>query len=436
MAPSLHEVDGLRRRGADQPVLNIRRTIKERVYSAISPEVVLRSLESDPIRVRRELEDLIRKVITEGEFLLPRDERQRAILGIIDEILGYGPLEPLLSDASISEIMVNGPNHVFIERSGRLHETDITFESEDHLMRIIDKILGPTGRRVDESSPMVDARLPDGSRVNVVIPPLAISGPVLTVRKFRAKPFTLGEMIEQGSVSEEMAGLLDAYIKARLNVIVTGGTGSGKTTLLNTLSSSIEPDERVVSVEDSAELRIDLPHVVALETRPASIDGKGLVPIRSLVVNALRMRPDRIIVGEVRGGEALDMLQAMNTGHDGSLTTLHANSPRDAISRLEAMVMMAGTNLPSQAIREQIVGGIDLVVHLARLQDGSRKVTDIAEVAGLVKGRIALKRMCGFDLFDLREESVVAGEWFFDLSESSVFQAGQLPVGRFREVNE
>lgn len=412
MASLLQKVGVPRPELAEFSVPGVRRAIKERVHARIRPDEVLRSLERNPVQLRRELEGLIKRVIEESEFLLPKAERERIVFGVLDEILGYGPLEPLLADISVSEIMVNGPHRVFIERSGKILETDICFENDDHLMQVIDKILRPTGRRVDESSPMVDARLPNGSRVNIIIPPLSMCGPILTIRKFRAIPFTLDELIEEGSISAEIAATLDAYIKARLNLIVTGGTGSGKTTLLNTLASSIALDERIVSVEDSAELKIDLPHVVALETRPASLDGKGLVSMRSLVINALRMRPDRIVVGEVRGGEALDMLQAMNTGHDGSLTTLHANSPQDAISRLEVMVMMAGTKLPSQAIREQIAGGVDAIIHLARLQDGSRKVIDVDEVTGVTGGVVVLDRVCGFDFSPSGDETICDGEWF------------------------
>ncbi|MCL5291159.1 MAG: CpaF family protein [Actinobacteria bacterium] len=412
MAPILQRLEAAQRRpGGSFSILNTQRAVKERVYASISPGEILRSLELNPVQVRRELEGTIRRIIEEGEFLLPRLERDKVISGVLNEILGYGPIEPLLADPSISEIMVNGPYRVYIERSGRIAETDITFEDNEHVLRVIDKILAPIGRRVDESSPMVNARLPDGSRVNVVIPPLSLNGPTLTIRKFKSKLLGLQDLVELGSLTEEMAELFEASIKSRLNTVVTGGTGSGKTTLLNVLSSMIPSSERIVTVEDSAELRFNQPHVVSLEGRPPNIEGKGQVAIRDLVINALRMRPDRIVVGEVRGGEALDMLQAMNTGHDGSLTTLHANSPREAVSRLETMVMMAGTKLPIQAIREQIVGGVDLIIHQARFQDGSRKVTDVAEVVGLEGERVVLESICGFRPERVDEQGQVKGDW-------------------------
>ncbi len=312
-----------------------------------------------------------------------RAERGRIALELYDQIRGLGPLEKLLADPTVSEIMVNGSKRVYIERRGRLVLSDVTFADDEQLMGVIDRIVSPLGRHCDEANPMVDARLKDGSRVNAVIPPLALKGPTLTIRKFSKKPFTINDLIGFGSLNMKMASFLEACVKGRLNVVVSGGTGSGKTTLLNVLSAFIPPDERIVTIEDAAEIQLSQDHVVTLESRPANLEGKGQITIRDLVRNALRMRPDRIVVGEVRGGEALDMLQAMNTGHDGSLTTGHANSPRDMLSRLETMVLMAGMNLPVAAIRQQIASAIDLIVQQARLRDGSRKITSISEILGM-----------------------------------------------------
>lgn len=413
MGSLLKRLDSVSRRGGlDIAYPNALRAIKERVYASISPAEIVRALEINPIQVRRDLDGTIRRVIEEGGFLLPRTEREKVVIAVLNEILGFGPIEPLLSDPSISEIMINGAHRVYIERSGKIQETEVTFEDSEHVMRIIDKILAPVGRRVDESSPMVNARLTDGSRVNIIIPPLCLNGPTITIRKFKSKQLSLLDLVELGSLTMAMAELLEGCIKAKLNIVVTGGTGSGKTTLLNVLSSLIPNNERIVTIEDSAELRFNQPHVVSLEGRPSNIEGKGAVAIRDLVINALRMRPDRIVVGEVRGGEALDMLQAMNTGHDGSLTTLHANSPREALARLETMVMMAGTKLPVEAVREQIVGGINLLVHQARLQDGSRKVLEVAEVAGIKKGKVDIDSVCGYRLKGVNKDGIVIGEWY------------------------
>lgn len=330
-------------------------------------------------------------VMDEEITLVPQVERKRIIPEILDEVLGFGPIEPLLKDVSISEIMVNNANQVYIERNGKLELTDVTFRDDAHVMHIIEKIIAPLGRRIDESSPMVDARLPDGSRVNAIIPPLALKGPVLTIRKFSKEPYQVDDLIKFGTWTEEIAEFLKACVEGKLNIVVSGGTGSGKTTTLNILSSLIPSDERIVTVEDAAELQLRQEHVVTLEARPANIEGKGQITMRDLVKNCLRMRPDRIIVGEVRGGEALDMLQAMNTGHDGSLTTGHANSPRDMLARLETMVLMAGMNLPDKAIREQIASAIDLIIHEARLPDGSRKITNITEIQGMEGDIITLQ---------------------------------------------
>ena len=333
--------------------------------------------------VRRTIQGLFEQILTEENIVLSRPERARLFEQIAAEILGFGPLQSLLEDDTITEIMVNGPKNIYIERKGKIHRVPITFESNEHVMRIIDRIVAPLGRRIDESSPYVDARLPDGSRVNAVIPPISLVGPVLTIRKFSKNPITVDQMIQFGSISAESVQFLKACVEARLNVIISGGTGSGKTTLLNVLSSFIPSDERILTIENAAELQLRQEHVVTLESRPPNIEGRGEITIRDLVINALRMRPERIIVGECRGGETLDMLQAMNTGHDGSMTTAHANSPRDALSRIETMCLMAGMDLPIRAIREQVASAVDLIVQQERMRDGTRKVTTIAEVSGM-----------------------------------------------------
>lgn len=333
--------------------------------------------------VRRTIQNLFEQILTEENIVLSRPERARLFEQISAEILGFGPLQSLLEDDTITEIMVNGPKNVYIERKGKVHRVPITFESNDHVMRIIDRIVAPLGRRIDESSPYVDARLPDGSRVNAVIPPISLVGPVLTIRKFSKNPITVDQMIQFGSVSAEAVQFLKACVESRLNIIISGGTGSGKTTLLNVLSSFIPSDERILTIENAAELQLRQEHVVTLESRPANIEGRGEITIRDLVINALRMRPERIIVGECRGGETLDMLQAMNTGHDGSMTTAHANTPRDALSRIETMCLMAGMDLPIRAIREQVASAVDLICQQERMRDGTRKVTTITEVSGM-----------------------------------------------------
>ena len=375
--------------------------IQTRVIQDLDPKLDL----ANQVEVRRHIEEIFGRVIDEEGLALTRAERVRMLEQITDEIIGLGPLEPLLRDETVTEIMVNGPRQVYIERSGRLELTNVVFQNDDHVMRIIDRIITPIGRRIDESSPMVDARLTDGSRVNAIIPPLSLIGPVITIRKFSASPFTVDDLIRFGTATPEMFDFLRACVEARLNIFVSGGTGSGKTTTLNVLSSFIPNDERIITVEDAAELQLRQEHVVTLESRPSNIEGKGAIPIRELVKNCLRMRPDRIIVGECRGGEALDMLQAMNTGHDGSMSTGHANTPRDMLSRLETMVLMAGVDLPLRAIREQVASAVDLIVHQTRMKDGTRRIEYITEVQGM-EGDIVVMQ----DVFLFEQTGVLDGK--------------------------
>src|SRR5687767_14747065 len=374
--------------------------IQQRVISDIDPKLDL----ANAVEVRREIEEAFGRALDAEGLALTRAERTRMLEQITDEIVGLGPLEPLLRDEGITEVMVNGPRQVYIERGGKLELTNVTFQNDEHVMRIIDRIISPIGRRVDESSPMVDARLVDGSRVNAIIPPISLVGPVLTIRKFAATPLTTDDLIRFGTSTPEMFDFLRACVEARLNVFVSGGTGSGKTTMLNVLSSFIPNDERIVTVEDAAELQLRQEHVVTLESRPANIEGKGAIPIRELVRNALRMRPNRIIVGECGGGEALDMLQAMNTGHDGSMSTGHANSPRDMLSRLETMVLFAGVELPLRAVREQVASAVDLIVQMDRMKDGQRRITHITEVQGMEGDLIVLQ-----DIFVFEQTGVSEG---------------------------
>ena len=333
--------------------------------------------------LRRLVDSRLRDLLEAEEMPLSIQEKAQIIQQIGDNILGLGPIEPFIRDPEITEIMVNGHRAVYIERAGKIHRTEVEFKSEEDLRRAIDKIVGRVGRRIDDASPYVDARLADGSRVNAIIPPVAIRGSALTVRKFSADPFTAKDLVDFGTMTPEVVRFLDACVRGRLNILVSGGTGAGKTTLLNVLSAFLPEDERIITIEDSAELRLQQPHVVSLEYRPPNIEGEGEITIRDLVRNALRMRPDRIVVGEVRGGETLDMLQAMNTGHDGSISTIHANSPRDVLSRLETLALMAGMDLTVRALREQVAAALDLIVHVSRLQDGVRRVTNVSEVVGL-----------------------------------------------------
>jgi len=381
----------------------IKKRVQERLLSELDPRLDL----SRTAEVRQQVQEVFNTILETESIVLSRAERLRLFESIAAEIMGYGPIEPLLRDDSITEVMVNGPKQVYIERGGKLFKTDVVFESDDHVMRIIDRIVSPIGRRVDESSPYVDARLPDGSRVNIVIPPISLVGPVITIRKFSRDPFTVDDLIRFGTMTPEIAKFLESCVQARLNIIVSGGTGSGKTTTLNVLSSFIPNDERIVTIENAAELQLHQEHVVTLESRPPNIEGKGEITIRDLVINSLRMRPERIIVGECRGGEALDMLQAMNTGHDGSLTTLHSNSPRDTLARLETMVLMAGMELPIRAIREQIAAAVDLIVHQERLRDGARKLVSITEVQGMEGDIIVLQDIFIFEKTGIREGKVI-----------------------------
>jgi pilus assembly protein CpaF len=356
------------------------------------------------------LKQQLEEVYVQSKVNLPGDLRQQIFQEIIDELTGFGPLQPLLEDSDVTEVMVNGPKKVYIEKAGKLIKTPITFDDDDHVMRIIDRIILPLGRRVDADSPTVDARLPDGSRVNAVIRPVSIDGPSITIRKFKKDKLSIQQLIEYGSLNANMAEFVRACVIARLNIVISGGTGSGKTTLLNALSGYIPEEERIVTIEDAAELQLQQDHVMRMETKVANVDGTGAVTIRDLVRNSLRMRPDRIVVGECRGGEALDMLQAMNTGHDGSLTTLHANTPRDALSRLETMVLMAGMDLPLKVVRQQISSAVDLIIQQTRLKDGARKITAITEVVGMEGDTVVLTDIFKFEQTGVGENNKVIGE--------------------------
>lgn len=358
---------------------DLKTRVQNRLLAELDPSMDITKTDD----VRKTIQGLFEQILNEENIVLSRPERARLFEQISAEILGLGPLQPLLEDETVTEVMVNGAKNIYVERKGKIHRVPVTFESNDHVMRIIDRIVAPLGRRIDESSPYVDARLADGSRVNAVIPPISLIGPVLTIRKFSKIPITLEQLVQFGTLTPDSIQFLKACVEARLNIVISGGTGSGKTTLLNILSGFIPSDERIITIENAAELQLRQEHVVTLESRPPNIEGRGEITIRNLVVNALRMRPDRIIVGEIRDDAALDMLQAMNTGHDGSMTTLHSNSPRDTLSRLETMTLMAGMELPVRAIREQVSSAIDMIIHEERMRDGSRKVTFITEVSGM-----------------------------------------------------
>jgi len=391
--------------------------LKKKIHKRILTEFDIGSFDSsmDEERmkeIKEKIKGIIESYIAEEDTKgLSREMRSKVVSELLDDILGLGPLEPLLRQEDVSEIMVNGPNDIYIERNGKIVLTDYHFTTEEQLRTVIDRILAPIGRRVDESSPLVDARLKDGSRVNIIISPLSLIGPVITIRKFVAQRLGIQDLIKLGSITKEIVDFLEICVKMRKNIIVSGGTGSGKTTLLNMLSSFIPSDERIVTIEDSAELKLRQRHVITLESKPPNIEGKGAIPIRRLVINALRMRPDRIVVGECRGGEALDMLQAMNTGHDGSLTTIHANTPKDAVSRLTTMVIMAGTELPQKAILEQIASAINVIVQTARLSDGSRKITKVTEVLGLDGDKVNMQDIFYFDQKGIDERKKIVGEF-------------------------
>jgi pilus assembly protein CpaF len=361
------------------PLVDLKTRVQNRLLTELDPSTDITKINE----VRSTIQELFEQVLAEENILLSRPEKQRLFEQIAADILGFGPLQPLLEDEAVTEIMVNGAKNIYVERKGKIHRAPVSFESDDHVMRVIERIVAPLGRRIDESSPYVDARLPDGSRVNAVIPPISLVGPVITIRKFAKNPITIEQLVQYGSISPEALQFLKACVESSLNIVISGGTGSGKTTLLNVLSMFIPIDDRIVTIENAAELQLRQEHVVTLESRPPNIEGRGEVTIRHLVVNALRMRPDRIIVGEIRDEAALDMLQAMNTGHDGSMTTAHSNGPRDTLSRIETMCLMAGMDLPIRAIREQISSAIDLVVHQERMRDGTRKVSHITEVSGM-----------------------------------------------------
>ncbi len=387
----------LRRRQAPAPARDAFGELKTRLQQKIIAELDPKLDLSRPDQVRKTIEDLFNTFYAQEEVVLARAERVRLFDEILSEILGLGPLEKLLKDTSVDEIMVNGPRSIYIERHGKIEKTNLGFDSDAHVMRIIDRIVSPLGRRVDEGQPYVDARLPDGSRVNVIIPPLAVGGPTVTIRKFAKIPFTIEDLIKNGTFSPEYVQFMKACVEAKLNTIISGGTGTGKTTQLNILSGFVPNDERIITIENAAELQLRQEHVITLESRPSNIEGRGEVSMRDLVVNSLRMRPDRIIVGECRAGEALDMLQAMNTGHEGSMSTVHANSPRDSLHRLETMVLMAGVDLPLKAIREQIAGALDLIIQIERMRDGTRRIVQVVEVQGMEGDVIVTQEVFKFE---------------------------------------
>ncbi|HKH31741.1 MAG TPA: CpaF family protein [Gaiellaceae bacterium] len=390
----------------DDPFAELKNRVHLSVIGELGPQLFNATMDPNGLR-DRVTADIRTHLATEQG--ISRDDRERLVAEIADDILGHGPLERLLADESITEIMVNGPFEVWVERQGRLYETTVRFTDESHLRRIINKIVAQVGRRIDEASPLVDARLPDGSRVNAVIPPLSLSGPLVTIRKFSKRRLDLNDLIKLGTLSSDTVEFLHRCIVAQLNILVSGGTGSGKTTMLNALSTAIPDHDRIVTIEDAAELRLNQRHVLRLEARPKNIEGQGEIAIRTLVRNALRMRPDRIIVGEVRGAEALDMLQAMNTGHDGSLSTIHANAPRDALARIETMVLMTGYDLPVRAIRGQVAAALDMIVHLERLEDGSRRVTAITEVQRMESDVITMQEIFEFKVDRVTADRTVIG---------------------------
>jgi pilus assembly protein CpaF len=406
---------GLFGRGGDEAGAtgaNLFQEMKARLHRAIINRMDLTKLGTlEPEQLHAEVARLAEDLIVAENAPLSSAERERLVNEVRHELFGLGPLEPLLADPTISDILVNSPKRIYIERGGKLEVTDIEFKDDEHLMRVIERIVSTVGRRIDESSPMVDARLQDGSRVNAIIPPLSLDGPVLSIRRFGKEPLRIDKLIEKSALTKDMAEMFEMCVRARLNVLISGGTGAGKTTLLNALSAYIPEDERIVTIEDSAELQLQQPHVVRLETRPPNIEGRGEVTQRDLVKNALRMRPDRIVIGEVRGGEAIDMLQAMNTGHDGSLTTVHANTPRDALARLETMIQMTGMRLSDRAMRQQIASAINIVLQAARLSDGTRRVTSISEITGMEGETITMQEIFHFERKGVEQGGKVIGRF-------------------------
>lgn len=382
---------GTRRRSLD----DLRRRLQHQVIQDLGPHLYDQAVSE--AHLRQEVETRLARALADERVVLSAGERRDVLQAVADDVLGYGPIEVLLRDPTVNEVMVNGPERVYVEREGKMVRTEVRFDDEAHVRRVVDKIVSQVGRRIDEATPMVDARLPDGSRVNAMIHPLAIDGPFVTIRRFAAEPYRVQDLVRMGTLSDQVAMFIDACVRGRLNVVVSGGTGTGKTTMCNVLSSFIPADERIITIEDAKELQLQQPHVLCCEARPPNIEGRGEVRIRDLVRNALRMRPDRIVVGEVRGAEALDMLQAMNTGHDGSITTVHSNSPRDTLSRIETMALMAGMELPVRVIREQMASALDLVVHLSRLRDGTRRVTHVSEVMGMEGDVVVLQDLYLFD---------------------------------------
>ncbi|HEX8423537.1 MAG TPA: CpaF family protein [Pyrinomonadaceae bacterium] len=402
-------------RTGDEPAAGGQHTFQEmksRLHRAIINRMDLTKLSQlDAEQLRAEVSRLAEGLLAVENMPLSFNERERLVEEVRHELFGLGPLEPLLADPTISDILVNSPHNIYIERRGKLERTDVAFKDDEHLMRVIERIVSSVGRRIDESSPMVDARLSDGSRVNAIIPPLSLDGPVLSIRRFGAEPLRMSKLIEIGALTKDIADMFEMCVNARLNILISGGTGAGKTTLLNALSAYIPEEQRIVTIEDSAELQLQQPHVVRLETRPPNIEGRGEVTQRDLVKNALRMRPDRIVIGEVRGGEAIDMLQAMNTGHDGSLTTVHANTPRDAIARLETMIQMTGMKLSERAMRQQIASALNLVIQAARLSDGTRRVVSISEITGMEGDTITMQEIFQFERKGIDKDGHVVGRF-------------------------
>lgn len=404
--PGLPRTESPGRSAQEESVNDLKVRVQTRLLNELDPKLDL----SNTAKVRQQVEEIFNSILDSESIVLTRADRARMFEAISADIVGFGPLEQLLNDVEVSEIMVNGPRKIYVEKRGKVTRSAVTFNDDAHVLRVIDRIVAPLGRRIDESSPMVDARLPDGSRVNAVIRPIALCGPTLSIRKFKKDGVSIDDLIRFGSLTREMAEFLAACVKAHLNVVVSGGTGSGKTTMLNALSSFIPDGERIITVENAAELQLRQDHVVPLESRPPNVEGKGEISIRDLVINCLRMRPERIVVGECRGGEALEMLQAMNTGHDGSMTTLHANTPRDAIARIETMCLMSGMDLPVRAIREQIASAVNLIVQLSRLKDGSRKTVYITEVQGMEGDVVVLSDIFVFEQQGLDEKGKIIGQ--------------------------